>query len=395
MTVALCARKRNQQGEQTVGRLTGSASIMKTKEILDRIADGTMSRRRFATLLASAGVVMATMPLAGRSARAAGKLTYFTWTGYDDPGFFPQYVEKHGGPPDTPIFADEQEALTKLRAGFVVDVAHPCSGRINTWRAAGVVKPIDTSRLSNWSDVFDSLKTINDAHADGQQWFVPVDWGNTSVLYRTDLVDIQEESWTLLWDKRYAGKLSIGEDITDTAVIVGLLVGAKDPYDMTDEEIAKVKEKLLEQKPLLRFYWSDNTAMEQALQSGEIVASSAWNSSAATLVDQGVPVKYANPKEGILSYCCGLMLIKGGENEADAYDLLDAMIDPAAGKWLIEKQGYGHSNKKAFALVDDAVLKKRGLPKDPTTLLTSGVFSRENKRVQALQQMFESVKAAI
>jgi spermidine/putrescine transport system substrate-binding protein len=361
MTVALCARKRNQQGEQTVGRLTGSASIMKTNEILDRIADGTMSRRRFATLLASAGVAMATMPLAGRSARAAGKLTYFTWTGYDDPGFFPQYVEKHGGPPDTPIFADEQEALTKLRAGFVVDVAHPCSGRINTWRAAGVVKPIDTSRLSNWSDVFDSLKTINDAHADGQQWFVPVDWGNTSVLYRTDLVDIQEESWTLLWDKRYAGKLSIGEDITDTAVIVGLLVGAKDPYDMTDEEIAKVKEKLLEQKPLLRFYWSDNTAMEQALQSGEIVASSAWNSSAATLVDQGVPVKYANPKEGILSYCCGLMLIKGGENEADAYDLLDAMIDPAAGKWLIEKQGYGHSNKKAFALVDDAVLKKRGL----------------------------------
>jgi spermidine/putrescine transport system substrate-binding protein len=368
---------------------------MKKKEVLDRIADGTMSRRRFSALLASAGLAMVTLPMTAGRATAAGKLSYFTWTGYDDPGFFPKYVEKHGGPPDTPIFADEQEALTKLRAGFVVDVAHPCSGRINTWRDAGVVKPIDASRLSNWGDVFDSLKTINDAHADGQQWFVPVDWGNTSLLYRTDLVDIQEESWTLLWDKRYAGKLSIGEDITDTAVIVGLLVGARDPYDMTDEEIGKVKEKLLEQKPLLRFYWSDNTAMEQALQSGEIVATSAWNSSAATLLDQGVPVKYGNPKEGILSYCCGLMLIKGGENEADAYDLLDALIDPTAGKWLIEKQGYGHSNKKSFALVDDAVLKKRGLPKDPTTLLASGVFSRENKRLQALQQMFESVKAAI
>jgi spermidine/putrescine transport system substrate-binding protein len=368
---------------------------MKKSEILDRMADGTMSRRRFNALLASTGLAMVTLPMTAGRATAAGKLSYFTWTGYDDPGFFPKYVEKHGGPPDTPIFADEQEALTKLRAGFVVDVAHPCSGRINTWREAGVVKPIDASRLSNWGDVFDSLKTINDAHADGQQWFVPVDWGNTSLLYRTDLVDIQEESWTLLWDKRYAGKLSIGEDITDTSIIVGLLVGARDPYDMTDEEIAKVKEKLLEQKPLLRFYWSDNTAMEQALQSGEIVATSAWNSSAATLLDQGVPVKYGNPKEGILSYCCGLMMIKGGENEADAYDLLDAMIDPTAGKWLIEKQGYGHSNRKSFALVDDAVLKKRGLPKDPTTLLASGVFSRENKRLQALQQMFESVKAAI
>src|SRR3546814_3917037 len=56
------------------------------------------------------------------------------------------------------------------------------------------------------SDIFPALKSINGADADGQQWFAAVDWGNTSVIYRTDLVEVEEESWTILWDERYAGR---------------------------------------------------------------------------------------------------------------------------------------------------------------------------------------------
>jgi spermidine/putrescine transport system substrate-binding protein len=145
----------------------------------------------------------------------------------------------------------------------------------------------------------------------------------------------------------------------------------------------------------LRFYWSDNTAMEQALATGELVASSSWNSSAATLEDQGVPVKYANPKEGIISYCCGLVLCAGAAHVDLAYDLMDAMIDPTAGKWLIETQGYGHSNKKTFELVSDDILKKRGLPKDPTEMFSKSVFAAPNLRIDDLQAMFDSVRAAL
>lgn len=89
------------------------------------------------------------------------------------------------------------------------------------------------------------------------------------------------------------------------------------------------------------------------------------------------------------------MLVKGGENRDNAYDLLDAMIAPDAGKWLIEAQGYGHSNKKSFELVSEDDLKKRGLPKDPATMLASALFGREQQRLADLQTMFEAVKASI
>jgi spermidine/putrescine transport system substrate-binding protein len=367
---------------------------MEKNELLDRIADGRMTRRDLHKALASVGLMMVAMPLAPRAARAEDQATYYTWSGYDVPEFMPAYVEKYGTTPNLPIFAEEEEAFTKLRSGYQVDVSHPCSGRIRRWRDAGILQPIDASRLSNFGDMFPTLQSINGAD-EGGQWFVGVDWGNTSVVYRTDLVDVPEDSWTVLWDERYAGKLSMGEDVTDTAIIAALVAGIADPYNMTDEDLAKVKDLLAKQKPLLRFYWSDNTTMEQALATGELVASSAWNSSVLTLRNQGLPVKFMSPKEGILTWCCGLVLMKDAPQIDKAHDLIDAMISPEAGQWLITQQGYGHSNSKSFDLVDDATLASLGLPRDPTTLLNSGVFSKENARLDDIVKMFEDVKAGL
>jgi spermidine/putrescine transport system substrate-binding protein len=365
---------------------------MNPKELHDRMADGSLSRRQLNRLLAAAGLAIVTMPLARRRAAADEQVTFFTWSGYDVPEFFPGYVAKHGASPNLPLFSDEEEGFQKLRAGFEVDVAHPCSGRIRRWRDAGVLQAIDTSRLSNWPDVVEVLKSINGADDDGKQWFVPIDWGNTSVLYRADLVDLKEESWALLWDERYKGRLSMGEDITDTAIICGLLAGVADPYNMTDDDIAKVRDLLIKQKPLLRFYWNDSTTLEQAMATGEVVAAPAWNSSIAALKAQGLDVKYMTPKEGRLTWCCGLILTSNAKEVDKAYDLMDAMLAPDAGEWLIN-YGYGHSNHKSFARVSEATLAERGLGKNAEEHLKTGVFSRENPRLDDLQQMFEGVKA--
>jgi spermidine/putrescine transport system substrate-binding protein len=367
---------------------------MEKNEFLDRIADGRMTRRDFHKALASVGLVAAALPLTSRTARANDQATYFTWAGYDIPEIIPGYVEKTGGNPNWPVFADEEEALTKLRSGFQVDVSHPCSGRIQRWRRADIVQSIDTSRLSNFGDIFPQLTSLNGADKDGQ-WFIPVEWGNTSVIYRTDLVDVKEDSWTLLWDERYAGKLAMGEDVTDTAIIAALVAGVDNPYDMTDEEMAEVKALLQKQKPLLRFYWADNTILTQGLASGEIVAASSWNDAVLELRRQGVPVGYMKPKEGILAWCCGLVLAKDAPQLDKAYELIDAMISPEAGLYFITQFGYGHSNTKAFDAVDDETLANLGLPRDPTTLLSSGVFSSDNTRQDEITQMFEAVKAGL
>jgi spermidine/putrescine transport system substrate-binding protein len=366
----------------------------KTRETLV-IFDNRPSRRDFNRRLAAAGLALAVVPVGNRAARAADNLVYFTWSGYDQLGFMPGYAEKYGHPPDMPLFGDEQEALTKLRGGFQADVSHPCNNRVSIWRDAGIIDPIDPAKIAHWSDLFESLRSLKGTvTGGGQHWFVPIDWGLTALLYRTDLVEGPVDSWELLWDPKYAGKLSIGDGMADTGLIVATLLKIADPNHMAPDDLARIKAKLLEQKPLLRFYWNDQTTMEQAMASGEIVASSSWNGSAATLSDQGVPVTFVSPKEGALAYCCGLVLVRGGARRDEAYDLINAMTDPAAGKWLIETYGYGHSNSKAFDLVDEAMLKKRGLPRDPQAMLAAGVYSTVSNHLAELSQILEEVKAA-
>jgi spermidine/putrescine transport system substrate-binding protein len=369
--------------------------MTKAQALLEQVAEGRVSRRQFHRMLASAGVALAIVPIGSRVTRAAEKLVYFTWSGYDQDGFMPGYAGKHGSLPDMPLFAEEQEALTKLQAGFEADVSHPCNNRVPIWRDAGVIEEIDVSRVGHWDDLFESLRTLKGTVSeDGKRWFVPVDWGLTALLYRTDLVQGPVDSWELLWDKRYAGKLSISDGMADTGLIVATLLKIPDPNHMTPDDLQRIRAKLMEQKPLLRFYWNDQTSMEQALASGEIVAASAWNSSAATLQDQGVPVAFVSPKEGALSYCCGLVMIKGSKHRDDAYDLMTAMTSPEAGKWLIETNGFGHSNRKAFDLVDDATLKKRALPRDPQAMLAAGIYSTVSNHIPELTKMIEEIKAS-
>ena len=101
------------------------------------------------------------------------------------------------------IFGDDDDAFTKVKAGFRPDIAHPCYDKVARWNKEGLLQPIDTKRIKNWDTIFPVFRNLPDIQAgDGKVWMVPWDWGNTSILYRTDLVKNPEQSWNLLWDKR-------------------------------------------------------------------------------------------------------------------------------------------------------------------------------------------------
>ncbi len=347
---------------------------MDINEFKDKLAAGTMTRREMNKALAAVGLAAVTMPLVPKGARAEEQAIYFTWSGYDIPELYPGYIEKHGEGPETPVFGDNEETFVKMRAGFQVDVAHPCSFHTNRWRDAGIIQAIDTSRLSNWDGVFADLKTLKGTQFDGEQWFAPFDWGQTSITYRTDLVDWEgEDSWALLWDERYKGKLAMMDAAEDAWWCAAIYAGV-DVDNVTEEDFVRVRALLEQQRPLLRFYQNDMTTVEQGLASGELVAAMTWNSSPLELKNQGLPVRFMAPKEGALTWVCGLVLASNAPHYDKAHDVIDAMIGVRPGIFLITEYGYGHSNMQAFEEVEEEVLLARGLSKDPLALIEAGVF---------------------
>ncbi len=212
------------------------------------------------------------------------------WSGYDVDNLFSSYVKKHGKAPNFSIFANEEEALQKVRGGFNADIMHPCTYSVFRFTDAKIAEPIDTSKLSNWKDVFPALQKAPGVVVDGNVVMTPCDWGNSSIAYRPDLVDADfnaNPSWSIFTDDKYAGRVAMTDDYV-VAEIAGLLLGygPKKIFEMTDEELAATKPLVEKVVKNARFLWKDPTEVNQALASGEIVAAYAWNETPKTLKEQ-------------------------------------------------------------------------------------------------------------
>ena len=370
-----------------------------TNELTDKLLSGKLSRRQFTQMLSAAGVTLAMVPVTSRIAAAAAEdqATYFTWGGYDIPELFDPYIREHGEPPNFASFGGSEEALTKLRAGYVVDVVHPCNAGIPRWMATGLFQGLDISKLSNWGDLVPSLWDLDGAVVSGIPHFAPFCWGQTSITYRTDLVDWQgqPESWSLLWDERYTGRLAIIAAAGDSWWCAAIY-GGVDFNQLDKEENVKIVSDLLrEQRPHIRLYTDDMTTLEQALASGELVAAMTWNSSPVELKKQGVPVAFANPKEGALTWVCGAMLHKDSPNPDRAHDIVNSLISPETGHFIIDEYGYGHSNIQAFADITDDRLAEIGLNRDPNVILDAGKFQvpQTQEFETYMNNEFEQIKA--
>lgn len=326
-------------------------------EFRSRIANRDMTRRGFKQALARLGLAVVAQPMLMRGARAhndPARLVSLTWAGYDIPDLIAEYTAKHGAMPEYSLFASVPEAAEKLAAGFHADVAHPCAHNVRQWHDRGLIGPVDVSRLRHWQDVWSELRDIEGVRLpeqDNQVFMVPFEWGNTSICYRTDLLppDV-EESWGMILDPAYKGHISA---VSDTGTIVGVALALGiEPYTMNDGDLDRVREAMVRQRELVKFYWDSGSDLTQALAAGEVHVALCYNEHAAALKKDGVPVKFAHPKEGVITWLCGMVKCQGAEaDDGLIYDFVDAMLAPETGAFLISEYGYGHSNAKAFDLV--------------------------------------------
>ncbi len=235
---------------------------------------------------------------------------------------------------------------------------------------------------------------------DAKPLMVCARWGLTSVTFRTDLapeyVDPSTHTWGILWDPKYKGRLSMIDSLIDGVMVAAIYSGAKDPFNMTKAEVARTKELMAEQRPLLRFYTNNVTEWEQALASGELIAAASWNNTITTLSKDGLPVAFMFPKEGPMTWTCGIVLMKNrDQNMTDrAYDLINAFMSPDTGEYWVMENGMGHANKKTYERISDEDLIMRGLtPGNIEEYIASGIFQATIQNEPELQAMYEEVKA--
>jgi spermidine/putrescine-binding protein len=143
----------------------------------------------------------------------------------------------------------------------------------------------------------------------------PFGWSPLQVYYDPAFVTPGADSWDLLLDPKYAKRVILENQPTEVMAYMGLASGCKDPYNMTDAELAKAKEAALRLKPNILHFTQQNTDVITALASGE-----AWISTASLGTEDrvkaagGPELKVFTPKEGTIGWMDAEMIVKGGKN---------------------------------------------------------------------------------
>ncbi len=344
-----------------------------------------------------AGVSGTVLMMAAAASADEGNLTVFDWAGYEDPGFFSAYVEKHGEAPAFAYFADEEEAFQKLRSGFRADVAHPCSQSVPKWMEAGLLEPIDISRIERWDDLDPAFREIEAYQKDGEYYFVPAEWGNSSVVYNTDLLNEEDvASLQAFADPKHKGRISIDDNVDDAYALAFLSMGIKDWSDVTDAQFEEASDFLRKVHQNVRAYWTDGSSLAQLMQSGEVYLAWAWNETYATMHAEGYPIaNKRDTKEGSSSWVCGYSKLADGEGSDDKfYDFINAWLEPETAEYIVTQWGYGHANKTAMDSISEEVLASVGLESSEemreNTLWQSPVPSEMREKMIA---EFELIKA--
>ena len=325
---------------------------------------GTGFGRR--TFLTATLAAMLATSVSTRSIAEDSEVTIFDWSGYEDPAFHPKYVEKYGDSPTFTFFGDEDEAFEKIRAGFKADLAHPCSQSVVKWREAGLLEPLDTSKIRGWNDLNPGIMAMKNLATteDGKAWFLPWDWGNTALTYNSEKIKAEEvTSLKAFADPKFKGRVSIGDNVDDAYALASLAIGLKDWTQMTDAQFAEASAFLREVHKNVRLYWTDSTEIVQALGGGEVDLAWAWNDAGTQLSNEGKPfVINRDTAEGLTTWVCGYVMLKDAPGNKDkVYEFLsDVTEDPEVAKYIVNDWGYGHANAKAMEAVDPEVLKAKG-----------------------------------
>lgn len=295
----------------------------------------------------AAVVASAIISSAGAALAADAELVVFDWAGYEDPEFFTAYTAKHGDGPTFAFFGDEEEAFQKLRSGFKADVVHPCSQSIPKWIEAGLLAPLDTSRIERWDEVNTSFRDIDAFQKDGKYYFIPMDWGNTATTYNTELLSEDDvQSLHAFADPKHAGRVSLPDNVDDAYALGFLATGVKDWATADDAQFKAASAFLREVHKNIRTYWADGASLSQLMQSGEVYLSWAWNETFSTMSYEGHPIAMKrDTTEGASSWVCGYSKLADAPGSEDKfYDFINAWLEPSTANYIVNSWGYGHSN---------------------------------------------------
>ena len=299
---------------------------------------------------------------------SSGAVNIFAWAGYINDEMLSAFENATGIKASFTPYGTNDELLNQLRAnnGAGFDIIWPTVDRVPNYVEFGLVQPIDESKVdvdkclpSAWSNS-ENLGAV----IDGKRYQVPTDWGTEAIAFDKDQAPLEygTASYGDIWKPEMAGKATVRAHSALVGLGLWLEAEGKLPMPMveafkSEENMTAIYDVIIEEaiarKANIAQFWNNENEAQGAFRVNGCAIGQTWDSTAAALSREGLPIGFIAPKEGALTWMEGVAIPSGAENVEQAYAFINWFLTPEAGAMYTNATSINSTAVGAADLISD------------------------------------------
>ena len=294
------------------------------------------------------------------TSRGGLTLNVYNWGEYISDGFegsyntnkeFEKYYYEKTGKKVTvnySTYATNEDMYAKLKSGAGnYDIVIPSDYMIQKMAEEGMLYAF------NPAETVENYRYINEDfrgkyYDPEEKYTVAYSYGMIGVIYNTTLVDEEDaarRSWDLLWDEKYRGKILQFNNPRDgfgtAQYLLGIDINSVDKADWD-----RALQKLIEQKPLIQAYVSDE--IFNKMTGGSAAIGAYYAGDYITMVEDNDALAFYYPVEGTNVFVDAMCIPANAQNKELAIEYINFMLSEDAAVANAEYIGYASPNSLVY-----------------------------------------------
>src|SRR5262245_17020276 len=216
------------------------------------------------------------------------------------------------------------QKLAKLRASrdtYTYDLTVLTGYDLLAAGREGLLEAVGSDRVPNMTRLHEFAQKA------GEGWGPIVSVDPLILLYNRDRVKPAPDSWNVLWDPRYKGKVGVSH-VSEGKGLFLLIVGAYmagGDEKRYDGRVTLIRTLV----PSVRAWLTLSPQYEPYLQSEDVWLTPYCNGRAQLMIDEGLPLATVTPKEGTIAITNALAVPRTARNKPLAYEFVNFYLEAA------------------------------------------------------------------
>lgn len=287
----------------------------------------------------------------GSSGGENGEVIVYNWGEYIDPETISMFEEETGIKVVYDEFETNEIMYPKVEAGATLyDVICPSDYMIQKMIDNGLLAEINFDNIPNIKNIGQQYLDQSKEFDPENKYSVPYCFGTVGILYNKTMVDDPVDSWSILWDEKYADSILMQDSVRD-AFMVSLKLNNYSMNTLNESELQIAKDTLIEQKPLVQAYVIDQ--VRDKMIGGEAALGVIYSGEAIYTQRENADLEYVIPKEGTNVWIDSWVIPKNAPNKENAEAFINFMCRPDIALMNFEYITYSTPNTAAQALIED------------------------------------------